>query len=335
MLGMVLIWQLCSGLILVIFYTCDALEAFARVEYVIREVNRGWLLRIAHLNGARLLFIFLYLHMGRGLLVGSWRLWKVWRRGMLLFVLVMGEAFLGYVLPWGQMSVWGACVITRLLRVVPFIGEQFVMWIWGGFVVNRATLGCLFMLHYLLPLVILGAVMVHLFLLHEVGSRNRVGRRDSERKVKFFPFYILKDLMNLVGWGRFLIFICWAPLILGDCENLKEANLISRPVHIQPEWYFLFLYAILRAVPNKLGGVVLLAFSLFCIWIICFSAYAYQGNWMRVRGGFLRGLAVIIVVLTFLGSSPVEPPFVFMRQLFTFFYFIIFVVLFCWSWRMW
>lgn len=308
-------------------YTCDVLEALVRVEYIMREINRGWFLRVSHFNGARLFFVLLYLHIGRGLIIGRFRLWKVWTSGVILLLIVIGEALIGYVLPWGQISVWGACVITRLFRVLPYVGEILVTWVWGGLVVNRSTLGCLFMLHYLLPLIIIGGVIIHLLSLHERGSTNRTGGNDRELKLKFFPFFIIKDVVNLSCWGLFLTLICWLPLLLGDCENFKEANLIRRPTHIQPEWYFLLLYAILRAVPNKLGGVILLAFSLCCIWCLCLLPNSYQSNWIRINCVILRILFSIVVILTLLGTSPVEIPLVFIRQVVTLVYFLFFLCL--------
>lgn len=325
-LGFVLVSQIFTGVFLVIFYTCDSLTALIRVEYIIREVGAGWLFRVIHLNGASLFFVCLYAHMVRGLLLGSLRLWKVWVTGMILFVLVIGEAFLGYVLPWGQMSVWGACVITRLLRVVPLVGDSLVVWIWGGLIVNRATLGCFFRLHYLLPLIILVVVGAHVLLLHEVGRTRLGGSRDRETKLKFWPYLIAKDGVDLFLIRSLVLFCCLFPLLLGDCENLTEANLIKRPVHIQPEWYFLLVYAILRAIPRKLGGVIALCLSLVVIATLRRLSHFTQRNLIRTQKVIVRGIVVCVVLLTWLGSAPVEYPLILFGQVLTAAYFFMFLL---------
>ena len=322
-IGVVLIRQLITGLFLVILYTRDASLSFIRIEYIMRETNSGWILRLLHFNGARLFFICLFLHIGRGIIFNSFRLWKVWTRGIFLFILVMGEALIGYVLPWGQISVWGACVITRLLRVIPFVGNTLVIWVWGGFVVNRATLGCLFILHYLLPFIILASILLHIIYLHEIGRSSNTGRRDSEFKIKLFPYFILKDLLNLTLFGTFITLSCLTPFYLGDCENFKEANLIRRPIHIQPEWYFLFVYAILRSIPNKIGGVTALILSLLFIWTLCLLPRSRQRNYSHIQALIFSWFVVTFIVLTFLGASPVEIPFIRIRQTFTRIYFIL------------
>jgi len=330
-LGLVLINQLLTGLFLVIFYTRDATLAFIRVEYIIRETNSGWLLRLIHFNGASLFFLCLFLHIRRGIILGRFRLWKPWTTGILLFACVIGEAFIGYVLPWGQISVWGACVITSLLSVIPFIGETVVVWVWGGFVVNSATLGCFFILHYLLPFIILVIIILHILFLHETGSSSSCGRRDRDSKIKFFPYFIIKDLINLSLFSLFISFCCLLPFTLGDCENLKEANLIRRPIHIQPEWYFLLAYAILRAIPNKLGGVIALLLSIVAIWALCALPSSPQTNYTCLYLFFFSLLRATTVTLTFLGASPVEPPFIFFRQLLTGRYFLLLFCLFALS----
>lgn len=334
-MGIVLLWQIIRGLFLVLFYTCDAIEALSSVEYIIREVNNGWIVRVSHFNGARLFFLLLYLHMSRGIILGRFHLWKVWSRGIIILICIMGEAFIGYVLPWGQISVWGACVITRLFSVFPWVGEDLVVWIWGGLVVNRATLGCLLILHYLLPFIILIIIILHILFLHELGRTSSCGGRDRELKVKFWPTFIFKDRVNIIIWSIFLVFICLWPWFLGDCENFKEANLIRRPVHIQPEWYFLFLYAILRAVPNKLGGVLLLALSLFIIWLLCLLPYNWQSNSLKLNTLILRILIVLVVVLTLLGCSPVETPLTIISQEFTRCYLILLAATTLLGWTMW
>ena len=291
-----------------------------------REVQGGWIFRVLHFNGASLFLVIIYYHVGRGLICGSWRLWKVWSRGIILFFLLIAEAFIGYVLPWGQMSVWGACVITSLLRVIPFVGDSVVVWVWGGLVVNRATLGCFFIIHYLLPFVILVVIGLHILFLHEIGRTSRGGRRDREFKVEFLPYFIFKDLVNLLLWRIFFILCFLAPFSLGDCENLKEANLIRSPIHIQPEWYYLAVYAILRAIPSKIGGVLSLVFSLVIVWILSFISFSSQRNNILAHRIILSWLGVIFLALTWLGRCPVESPFVVVGQVFTLLYFFCFFI---------
>lgn len=321
-LGIILIGQLLSGLFLVIFYVRDSAVSLLSVEYIMREVSSGWLIRILHFNGARLFLICIYLHIARGLLFNSFRLWKVWSTGIILLLLVIGEAFLGYVLPWGQISVWGACVITRLLSVLPWVGETVVVWVWGGLVVNRATLGCFFMLHYLLPFVMLALILLHILFLHERGSTTKSGAGDREAKIKFFPYLITKDSLNFCLWGSLLFFCSACPFLLGDCENFKEANLMSSPVHIQPEWYFLLVYAILRAIPNKLGGVAAILGALIFVWGLCLCVYREQRRLSKTYKIIICWLFVFALILTFLGASPVELPFVQISQVLTFWYFL-------------
>lgn len=322
-LGVVLIRQLVTGILLVMLLTSSAAEAFQRVEYIIREVQRGWILRIFHFNGASLLFVCLYYHIGRGITLGSFRLWKVWSTGIVLFFIVIAEALLGYVILWGQISVWGASVITILFRVIPFVGERLVLWIWGGLIVNRATLGCLLALHYLLPLVILVVIVIHILFLHETGRTRRGRGRDREIKIRFWPLFIVKDIINIRGYLLFGIFCLLLPFSLGDPENFKEANLIISPVHIQPEWYFLFVYAILRAVPRKVGGVLALAASLVFIWLLRSSFWKPQTNETRIFRILTSLIGASVIILTWLGASPVEYPLIGIRQIFTFIYLFI------------
>ena len=328
MLGIVLILQIVTGLLLVIAYTNDASISFQSVEYIIREIQRGWILRISHLNGASFLLVGLYYHIGRGLLYSSFRLWKVWSTGILLYLIIIGEAFLGYVLLWGQIRVWGAAVITSLVSVVPFVGESLVLWIWGGFIVNSATLKCFFILHYLIPLVVLVIVILHILFLHETGRTSSRGSIDSELKVKLHPFYIYKDSLNILFFGIFYLICFLYPFSLGDCENLKEANLMSSPVHIQPEWYLLFIYAILRAIPNKLGGVVALLIRIVVVWALIFISWNFQRNYLKMNSHILRWFIVVVLLLTWLGRCPVEYPFVTIGQVCTVTYLVIVFILF-------
>lgn len=335
MLGTILVVQVFSGLLLIIFYIPSPSMALIRIEYITREVNLGWLARNLHSRGASLFFICLYAHIRRGLIVGRWRLWKVWSSGTILLLMVIGEALMGYVLPWGQISVWGACVITSLVRVIPLVGTQLVCWVWGGFVVRGATLKCFLMLHFLLPLAILGLTVAHLLALHESGRTRRLSRRDRERKVKFYPYLVIKDRVNLLWWGRLIRLVCLVPFFFSDYESFKEANLIRSPIHIQPEWYFLLLYAVLRSVPNKLGGVLLLVATLLILWGVCLFPIRAQSNWIRGHTFLLRLLFIVVVLLSFLGASPVEGPLILISQLLTLRLFLLLVrwfLFWCFLW---
>lgn len=329
LLGLCLSVQILTGLFLAIHYCGDVRLSFSRVRHICRDVNYGWMLRVFHANGARFFFICLFIHIGRGLYYGSYRLMHTWLVGVLLLVLVIGAAFLGYVLVWGQISFWGATVITNLASAVPWIGDDLVVWIWGGFAVDNATLTRFFTLHFLLPFAVLGVTGVHLLFLHQTGRNNPLGLNSNFHKVKFHPYFTTKDL-----FGFFLMIFILAgvsffyPWALGDPENFIPANPLVTPVHIQPEWYFLMAYAILRSIPNKLGGVVALVMSL-AILLVCPFLYKrkfqgfmfYPGNklyfWLHINSWLL---------LTWLGARPVEDPYIFLGQIFSVVYFAYYFV---------
>nr|AFI54810.1 cytochrome b [Eucorysses grandis] len=280
LLGMCLMIQIVTGVFLAMHYTANIELAFNSVIHICRDVNNGWLLRYTHANGASMFFICLYLHIGRGMYYGSYKLMMTWNTGILLLFMTMGTAFLGYVLPWGQMSLWGATVITNLLSAIPYLGNTLVMWLWGGFSVDNATLTRFFTLHFLLPFIIAAFVMIHLLFLHQTGSNNPLGMNSNYDKMPFHPYYSIKDMLGfMVALMMLSLLVLLEPQMLGDPENFIPANPLVTPVHIQPEWYFLFAYTILRSIPNKLGGVIAMMMSIAIIVILPMSNKSkFQGS---------------------------------------------------------
>nr|YP_001552163.1 cytochrome b [Nothopuga sp. 1 LP-2008]ABS71895.1 cytochrome b [Nothopuga sp. 1 LP-2008] len=329
LLGLCLTIQLASGIFLAMHFTADIDLAFSSVSHIMRDVNFGWLLRIMHANGASLFFIFLYLHILRGIYYGSYRLMMTWSSGVILLFVTMATAFLGYVLPWGQMSFWGATVITNLVSAIPYIGSTVVYWLWGGFSVQNATLTRFFTLHFLLPFIIAALVMIHLLFLHQTGSNNPLGMNSNIDKSPFHPYFSIKDMLGYVlVLMLFTLLILSSPFMLGDPENFNPANPMSTPIHIQPEWYFLFAYAILRSIPNKLGGVIALVLSIAILLILPITnkfktqPLSYQPLNKVLFWLFLN----TAIILTWIGARPVEPPFETIGQLFTFIYFSYFMI---------
>nr|AEX68590.1 cytochrome b [Eremias argus] len=329
LLGLCLIIQVITGLFLAMHYTADVMSAFSSVAHIHRDVQHGWLIRNLHANGASLFFICIYLHIGRGLYYGSYIFLETWNIGVLLLLLVMATAFMGYVLPWGQMSFWGATVITNLLSAIPYVGSTLVEWIWGGFAIDNATLTRFFTLHFLLPFTVLGVSMIHLLFLHETGSNNPTGLNSNSDKIPFHPYYSYKDAL-----GALIMLLCllclalFSPNLLGDPENFSPANPLMTPPHIKPEWYFLFAYAILRSIPNKLGGVLALLFSILILLIPPFTHLSKQRTMsFRPISQVLFWLLIAdIMILTWIGGQPVEHPFIILGQLASAFYFLIFLL---------
>nr|ATC73019.1 cytochrome b [Balclutha sp. EMHAU-2015-Zz052711] len=328
-LGVCLTIQLLTGILLSMHYTANIEMAFYSVNHIMRDVNYGWLMRNIHSNGASMFFICIYLHVGRGLYYGSYHLNKTWNTGIIILLSTMATAFLGYVLPWGQMSFWGATVITNLLSAFPYIGTTMVNWIWGGFSVSNATLSRFFSLHFMLPFVILMMVVIHLFFLHLTGSGNPIGVNSNLDKIPFHPFFSIKDIMGFcVMITLLMILVMYNPYMLSDPDNFIPANPMITPVHIQPEWYFLFAYAILRSIPNKLGGVLALFFSIMILAVLPFSM---KSNFKGIHFYPLNQInfwfyIVIIFLLTWVGSRPVELPFSETGMLLTLLYFSYFLV---------
>nr|YP_009192164.1 cytochrome b [Magelona mirabilis]ALO81678.1 cytochrome b [Magelona mirabilis] len=329
LLGLCLVIQLITGLFLAMHYAANVDLAFSSVAHITRDVNYGWLLRNIHANGASWFFICIYLHIGRGIYYNSYLFIETWNIGVVLLLMVMGTAFLGYVLVWGQMSFWGATVITNLLSAIPYIGTMLVEWLWGGFAVDNATLTRFFALHFLLPFIIMGATALHILFLHQTGSNNPLGLNSDSQKVPFHIYYSTKDLVGFVVMLMMLTLIALlSPNLLTDPENYIPANPLVTPVHIQPEWYFLFAYAILRSIPNKLGGVLALFASIVILMILPFS------HTQQLRGMQFYPVNQILfwlwvnsaILLTWIGARPVEAPYEMIGAIFTVLYFIYFLV---------
>nr|AIG52832.1 cytochrome b [Ctenotus inornatus] len=330
LLGLCLIVQVLTGLFLAMHYTADISSAFSSVAHICRDVQYGWLIRNLHANGASMFFICLYLHIGRGLYYGSYMFKETWNIGVILLLLIMATAFVGYVLPWGQMSFWGATVITNLLSAIPYIGTSLVEWIWGGFSVDSATLTRFFTFHFLLPFAIMGASMLHLLFLHETGSNNPTGLTSNTDKIPFHPYYSYKDLLGATLFLMVLLLLAlFSPNLLGDPENFTPANPLVTPPHIKPEWYFLFAYAILRSIPNKLGGVLALLFSILILMFVpALHTSKQRGNAFRpFSQALFWALVSNIIILTWIGGQPVEDPFIIIGQIASTTYFIIFLIL--------
>nr|AFJ42306.1 cytochrome b [Lepisosteus platyrhincus] len=328
LLGLCLITQTLTGLFLAMHYTADITLAFSSVAHICRDVNYGWLLRNIHANGASFFFICIYLHIARGLYYGSYLYKETWNIGVLLLLLVMMTAFVGYVLPWGQMSFWGATVITNLLSAFPYIGDTLVQWIWGGFSVDNATLTRFFTFHFLLPFIIMGTTMLHLLFLHETGSNNPTGLDSDADKVTFHPYFSYKDLLGFtILLATLSALALLNPNLLGDPENFTPANPLVTPPHIKPEWYFLFAYAILRSIPNKLGGVLALLFSILILVVVpTLHTSKQRSNTFRPSSQTLFWILVTnMLVLTWIGGQPVEHPFIIIGQVASVLYFMLFL----------
>nr|BBO49595.1 cytochrome b apoenzyme [Breviceps poweri] len=330
MLGICLITQIATGLFLAMHYTPETSLAFNSLANICRDVNNGWLLRNLHANGASLFFICIYLHIGRGLYYGSYLFKEVWNIGIILLFLLMATAFVGYVLPWGQMSFWGATVITNLLSALPHIGTALVQWIWGGFSVDNATLTRFFTFHFVLPFLILGLTTIHLLFLHLTGSSNPTGLNSDLDKIQFHPFFTYKDsLWFFILLTSLTLLATFTPYTLGDPDNFTPANPLVTPPHIKPEWYFLFAYAILRSIPNKLGGVLALILSISVLFLMPFIHLSKQRTMMfrPMSKMFFWTLVANTCILSWIGGQPVEDPFTLIGQLASTSYFFIFTPL--------
>lgn len=330
--GIMLVIQILTGIFLAMHYTPHIDLAFNSVEHIMRDVNNGWLIRYIHANGASFFFIVVYVHIFRGLYYGSYITPReaLWCSGVIIFILMMATAFMGYVLPWGQMSFWGATVITNLFSAIPLIGKDIVDWLWGGFAVDNPTLNRFFSLHFTFPFVIVGVVLIHLILLHEVGSNNPLGITLKTENIPFYPYFYTKDLFGLIIlFLIFFIFIFYYPNTLGHPDNYIEANPMKTPLHIVPEWYFLPFYAILRSIPNKIGGVIAMFGSLLILLTIPFI------NSSEIRSTAFRPifkacywlLVLAFLLLGWVGQCPVEYPYTEIGVISMIYYFFFFIII--------
>ena len=330
--GICLVIQIITGIFLAMHYTPHVDLAFNSVEHIMRDVNNGWLIRYLHANGASMFFIVVYCHIFRGLYFGSYIYprGQLWASGVIIFLLMMATAFMGYVLPWGQMSFWGATVITNLFSAIPFVGTSIVEWLWGGFSVDNATLNRFFSLHYLMPFAIAGLTLVHLSLLHTVGSNNPLGVNTNVDSVSFYPYFYVKDLLAFfVLIALFSFFVFFYPNALGHSDNYIPANPLVTPPHIVPEWYFLPFYAILRSIPDKLGGVAAMGGAILILLLLPHI------NTSEIRSAKFRPLYAVsywvfaanFLLLGWIGQKPVESPFIEIGMFSTFLYFFFIIVL--------
>lgn len=334
LLGLVLVIQLVSGIVLATRFSGHSDISFDSVISIYQDSNYGWLLRLVHSTGASFFFLFIYLHIGRGLYYGSYIYPEVWNIGVIIYLILIGTAFLGYVLPWGQMSYWAATVITNLLSAIPWLGSILVEWVWGGFAVGNPTLTRFFALHYLLPFVVTALVILHIFYLHMYGRSNPLGVSSNTNKVSFHYYYSVKDLyVYFVFFFVFIFFTLKYGYSFIDAENFIPANPLVTPTHIQPEWYFLFAYAILRSIPNKLGGVLGLVLAVIILFI-----FRVSRTQLLFRGTIYSPLArltfwslvSVFILLTWLGRCPAESPYTEVALFSTVSYFRLIVVMCVW-----
>jgi ubiquinol-cytochrome c reductase cytochrome b subunit len=330
--GICLVLQIATGIFLAMHYTPHIDLAFLSVEHIMRDVEGGWLLRYMHANGASMFFIVVYLHMFRGLYYGSYTSPRelLWCIGVIILLLMIITAFIGYVLPWGQMSFWGATVITSLASAIPVVGDTIVTWLWGGFSVDNATLNRFYSLHYLLPFLLVGASIVHLAALHQYGSNNPLGTNIAVDKIRFYPYFYVKDLVAWVSFAIFFaLFVYFYPNLLGHPDNYIPANPMSTPAHIVPEWYFLWVYAILRSIPNKLAGVAAIALVFISLLALPFinTSPIRSSNFRPLYKKLFWVLVADCLILGWIGQEPVEDPYIIIGQLASVYFFVYFLIL--------
>nr|QOY24495.1 cytochrome b [Formica sp. DM658] len=327
LLGLFLFIQIISGFFLSMHYCPNTNFAFMSIIHIIQNVKLGWLMHNIHINGASMFFICMYLHISRGLYYNSYKLTNTWLIGVSIYLLSMATAFLGYVLPWGQMSFWGATVITNLVSTIPYIGNLMVQWIWGGFSINNATLNRFYSIHFILPFIIMMMVMLHLFFLHNTGSSNPLGINSNLYKIPFHIYFSIKDILGFM----IFIFLFWLinleyPYIFSDPDNFIPANPMMTPIHIQPEWYFLFAYAILRSIPNKLGGVIALLSSIIILYFLpLINSKLNSFMFYPINQIMYWIFSNTFILLTWAGSQIIEYPFVIITQIMSSIYFMYFL----------
>lgn len=328
LLGLFLRVQIIRGFFLSIHYCPNINHAFYRIIHIIQNISNGWLIHNIHINGATFFFICIYAHIGRGMYYKSFLLTHTWLIGVTIFLISIATAFLGYVLPWGQISFWGATVITNLMSTIPYIGNIIVIWIWGGFSINNATLNRFYSLHFILPFIILILVIIHLYFLHLTGSNNPLGTNRNLHKIPFHIYFSYKDILGfIIIFFFFSIIIFQYPYIFRDPDNFTPANPIITPIHIQPEWYFLFAYAILRSIPSKLGGVIALLISIIILYFLplmtsTINTLSFYPPTQILYYIFINNF----ILLTWAGAQPIEPPFIHIRQFLSIIYFIYFIL---------
>jgi quinol-cytochrome oxidoreductase complex cytochrome b subunit len=333
--GIMLVVMIVTGIVLAMQYTPHADYAFESVERIMRDVDYGWMLRYAHMNGASMFFAIVYIHLFRGLYYGSYKQPRelLWILGVIILILMIMTAFMGYVLPWGQMSYWAATVITNLFSAIPVVGQGIVTFLWGGFTVGNPTLNRFYALHYLLPFVILGVVLLHLIALHRFGSNNPLGidMKGPQDTLPFHPYFTIKDLFGLTVFLLvYAFFVFYAPNFLGNADNYIPANPMQTPNHIVPEWYLLPYYAILRSVPNKLLGVILAFGSIFLMFLVPWldTSPVRSARFRPIYKWVFWLLVIDVVALAWVGANPPEGLVVTVGQLATFYYFVHFLILF-------
>ena len=329
LLGLFLIIQITSGIFLSIHYSPNIELAFNSIIHIIRDVNWGWILHNIHINGASIFILCLYIHIARGIYYNSFYIFKTWNIGVTIFILSIITSFIGYVLPWGQIRFWGATVITNIFSAIPYIGTQLVEWLWGGFSVSKPTLNRFFSIHFILPFIIIFLIILHLIILHESGSNNPLGINSNSDRVPFHYYFTIKDIIGFIIFIiLFLIIILLYPNLIIDPENFIEANPLMTPDHIQPEWYFLWLYAILRSIPNKLGGVIALLIAIFILYIPpIFHRTKISTRYYPLRQLLFFTIVTSWFILRWIGTCQVEAPFIFIGQIFRIIYFSYFLLI--------
>jgi ubiquinol-cytochrome c reductase cytochrome b subunit len=329
-----LVTQIITGIILAMHYTPHVDHAFNSVEHIMRNVNHGWLIRYIHANGASMFFLAVYIHIFRGMYYGSYKAPRevLWILGVIIYLLMMAAAFMGYVLPWGQMSLWGATVITNLFGAIPLVGDSIATWLWGGFSVDNPTLNRFFSLHYLIPFLIFGVVILHIWALHVPGNNNPVGIsvKSEQDTVPFHPYYTVKDGFALVVFMiLFSYFVFFAPNVLGHADNYIPANPLVTPAHIVPEWYLLPFYAILRAVPDKLGGVIAMVGAIFILFVLPWldTSKIRSARYRPLFKQFFLIFVVNCLLLGYLGAMPAEGVYITLARICTIYYFAHFLII--------